>query len=166
MKTLIYPSLMVLLGVILSCCTPEKNKQTEGLTAEQTSSITKEIIQVTDNWGNAAKAHDIPGSKLIWSNSGDFRFAENGELFLGYNSLSDYMDKAYSAIESIKFSWTNREVFPLTPNIACFAATYDFTLTFKDGSNQTATNAFTATFLKSDSGWKVINGHESTKPKQ
>ena len=144
-----------------NCKVDQKNQQV--LTNDQISSISKEIMSVTDNWGAANNAHDVNGSRALWLNSKDFRMAENGSFFANYDSLSNYLDRAFAASDSLKFKWITREIFPLTKDLACFAATFEFSLKFKDGNKWGGTNAFTATFINSNSGWKVLNGHESTK---
>lgn len=144
-----------------NCKIDQENQQE--LTNDQISLINSEIMTVTDNWGAANNAHDVNGSRAIWLNSKDFRLAENGNFFANYDSLSNYLDRAFAASDTLKFKWITREIFPLTQDLACFAATYEFSLKFKDGNKWGGTNALTATFIKGNSGWKVLNGQESTK---
>jgi hypothetical protein len=163
MKSLILFCFASLLALTLCFCTSQNVKQDDSLTPAQVSSIESEIIKATDDWGNASKSLDINGSAALWLNSKDFRLAENGVYFASYDSLFAFLGKSFATSDSLSFNWIKREVFPLTPGIACFAGSFNFSLHFKDGSKWKGTNALTATFIRKDGSWKVINGHESTK---
>lgn len=157
---------VLLIPIMLFGCQQQRAKESnpDVLTPEKIAVINDEILEVTTNWSNACVAMNVNEIVNLWHNSQDLRVAENGLFFNSYDDIKEFINYAFGKCEEMNHEWLNREIQILTPEIALFNGRFDFHLHFKEEPDWQGISAMTATFIKRDGQWKIINSHESTEP--
>jgi hypothetical protein len=139
------------------------NTPSFAMAEEESYFIRNEIIHITDIWAEHNKAMNAQGCSELWLDSPELRHAENGEFFRSFGAILKFLEQTFEKSEAMFFEWRKREVQPLTKDIALFSGRFKFHLNFNDNGIWKGDMAMTATFVKRNGNWKIINGHESSR---
>jgi hypothetical protein len=140
-----------------------QNKKSSELTAEEKQMITNEIMDLTTNWINSNEKMDIKKVIEFWDPSPDLMFAENGVFFPNRDSIYAYFCATVPQLKSLEAKWEKRVIIPISSNAASMAGQFHFKMIFKSDVIAEGNSMFTGVFLKKDSTWRLVHGHESVK---
>jgi hypothetical protein len=157
--------LLITIGFTQSCCDNDHKigNYQDNLSAEQKTTITNEILDLTTNWALAHDSMDADKAIELWDSTSDLMFAENGAFFPNRDSIYTFLKGFYSSTKSMDVQWQNRVVVPLSLNAASMSGYFYFKAAFKDEEFFEGNSMFTGVFVKKDNKWVLIHGQESFK---
>jgi len=158
-----------LAAIVFAC--QQKNVQvavntgnySDDLSLAMKDSVTKDIMELTTTWANAHVNMDADKAIELWDNSPDLMFAENGVFFPNRDSIYTYLKSFYQSTASMNVEWKQRVVVPLSLNAATMSGIFHFKATFKTGEIFEGKSMFTGVFVRKNSRWALLHGHESFK---
>jgi hypothetical protein len=145
-------------------CSQKNNSEHSNNTLSVADSleVVRGVFNATEEFANGNNTLDAEKVSEFWLQSPDFILVENTTLINGFDAVYKNCQNFYAVpIDSTKLIWTERNILPLTKNLAHLYGRYDMYIRFKSGEVIHAVPFYSA-LLKLESGWwKVIRSHES-----
>ncbi|WP_321372271.1 nuclear transport factor 2 family protein [uncultured Draconibacterium sp.] len=163
MKNIKIIAIAVLMVITTACNSNQVNSREEILSSEEKENIISEVMAVSSKWIADNNAMDPDRAIEFWSTSPDLRFAEFGEFFVNRDSIHSTLKSYYDFTRNMDVKWLSRDVRPIAQNIALLSGKFQFKMEFDNDEVFEGINAFTATMIKEEGKWSLIQGHESTK---
>jgi hypothetical protein len=152
--------LLLSIVVIFSTCT---TKTLPDLTDQEKQTITNSIMDLTTNWAIANNNMNADKAIEFWDSSSELMYAENGKFFPNRDTIYSFIKSFYQSAKSIEIKWEQRVVIPLSINAASMSGYFHVKAVFKSGDTFEANSMFTGVFVKKNTKWVLIHGHESYK---
>ncbi|KJF45586.1 nuclear transport factor 2 family protein [Draconibacterium sediminis] len=163
MKNLRIISILSFILFVTACNSPQVKTDDGTLNDQEKETIIAEVMAVSSKWIDDNNAMDPDRAIEFWSTSDDLRFAEFGDFFANRDSIHSTLKNYYASSRSMDVKWLSRDVRPLAKKIALLSGKFKFKLEFQNDTVFEGINAFTATMIKEEGKWSLIQGHESTK---
>lgn len=163
MKNLAIYFISVLLLAIFSCQSGKENGTNDCyISSADSLAIVNEVIASMDAWANASNNLEAEKAAEFWDSSAELIFIENTNEYPNWEAIRDYLIEFYSAeFDSFNLVWTERNIRPLTKNLASVYGRYECSLEFSSGEKIHAIPYFSALMIRVEGKWKVWRGHES-----
>ncbi|WP_319501682.1 nuclear transport factor 2 family protein [uncultured Draconibacterium sp.] len=163
MKKVKIVAMVVLMLFVAACNSGQVNTSKMALSNEEKQEIISEVMAVSSKWIDDNNAMNPDRAIEFWSTSPNLRFAEFGEFFVNRDSIHSTLKSYYDYTRNMDVKWLSRDVRPIAKNIALLSGKFQFKMVFNNGEVFEGINAFTATMIKEEGKWSLIQGHESTK---
>lgn len=157
----------VALMSVASACAAEKPVQpipdTPTLSAAGEAAIRDSVKAVLNDFTSKLSKKDFVGAGNLYSDDSSFSWIENGAL--GFQSAKAVRAslKTLSNIPEIKLSYYETQISVLAPKVATVRTEFSQTFNDKPGRGTTYGGFLTMTIVREKDGWKILNGHTSSR---
>ncbi len=150
----------IILAVTLTCLAVPTIGQAQALSNAERAAIRSDVTQSADSLFDAFRRLDADayfsfhGSDLVW--------AENAVLTTNQDSLFSAWKGLFASIQEVtSVDWGEVHVRVLGPDAAVFTGTFDWAGVDLSGVHVGNPGVWTAVWLRTNEGWKIVYGHES-----
>lgn len=142
-----------LLTLLLSCT------DSENISDEERTRISKEVQGRLDGYIDALNRHDLNWFQTFWSNEKDFVFAGDGLINTNYDAaITKSYGAAFTDIKEFSYlNWTNGHALVLNEKVVSYATNFDWQAIRMSGDTIKAKGSWLYVFRKSDGQWKVVH---------
>jgi len=145
-------------------CSQKNNSENSDTTLSVADSleVVRGVFAACEEFAKGNNSLDAEKASEFCLQSPDFILVENTTLINGFDDVYKNCQNFYAVpIDSTKLIWTERNILPLSKNMAHLYGRYDMYIRFKSGEVIHAVPFYSA-LLKLESGrWKVLRSHES-----
>ena len=126
------------------------------LTEEQTATVTDELTQAYTDANDVISRFDGEAWLGYFESSGDMHFTEHGGIW-SWSMLADTVRTRWPGLQMTSFAWGELNIQVLAPDIGIVTTTFDETFTDAEGTPTDMIGTFTAVWVRTDAGWKIVN---------
>lgn len=160
---LLYLTLGIFLFANYSCSQKSNSVNSNNtLSVADSLEVVRGVFTATEEFANANNSLDAEKVSEFWLQSPNFILVENTTLINGFNAVYKNCQNFYAVpIDSTKLIWTERNILPLSKNMAHLYGRYDMYIRFKSGEVIHAVPFYSALLKLENGKWKVLRSHES-----
>ncbi|MEP6765885.1 MAG: nuclear transport factor 2 family protein [Gemmatimonadaceae bacterium] len=165
-RMLLTSARLALIAVATACTTEKPVKQVsdrQSLSAAGEAAIRDSVKAVLGEFTSKMSKKDFDGAGRLYSDDSSFSWVENGSL--GFQNAKDVRAslKTLSNIPEIKLSYYETQISVLAPKVATVRTEFSQTFSDKPGRGTTYGGFLTMTMVREKDGWKILNGHTSSR---
>jgi uncharacterized protein (TIGR02246 family) len=138
--------------------------QPAALTDAQRAAIEDEIEQLYTDQAAMLSAVDTEAWLDQFEQSEEFTYAATGEVTRGFATMAEETRTYFANYESAEFTWGDRYIQVMAPDVACVTSTWEWHATTTAGETEDSRGTWTVVLRKHDGVWKIAVAAESYPP--
>ena len=157
---------VALLATLNACGTsspPKSGTDSTTLSAAGSAAVRDSVKAVLKDFTNRMSTKDFDGAGKLYSDDSSFSWIENGSL--SFRSAKDVRSSLQSlrSIPEIKLAYYETQIEVLAPKVATVRTEFSQTFVDRPGRGTTYGGFLTMTVVREAAGWRILNGHTSSR---